>query len=124
MAFPYKDGVKVYSTDQGVYDTRKKYPSCWAGIRTVVVENKLVGGGSAAEDVSAQHIAALAALAQRPVKRCFPDRILKLPSKAPCHGGRHPGMRREAGLLRLIVFILTQSLCFLCGPVLEACTTP
>ena len=22
VAFPYKDGVKVYSTDQGVYDTR------------------------------------------------------------------------------------------------------
>ena len=24
VAFPYKDGVKVYSTDQGVYDTRKE----------------------------------------------------------------------------------------------------
>ena len=24
IAFPYKDGVKVYTSDQGVYDTRKE----------------------------------------------------------------------------------------------------
>lgn len=61
VAFPYKDGVKVYSTDQGVYDTRKEISIMlgWDPDR-VVVENKLVGGGfGGKEDVSAQHIAAL-----------------------------------------------------------------
>mgnify|MGYP000143373039 FL=1 len=60
VAFPYKDGVKVYSTDQGVYDTRKEISIMlgWDPDR-VVVENKLVGGGfGGKEDVSAQHIAA------------------------------------------------------------------
>jgi len=64
VAFPYKDGVKVYTSDQGVYDTRKEIsimlgwePEC------IVVENKLVGGGfGGKEDVSVQHLAVLAAL--------------------------------------------------------------
>lgn len=34
VAFPYKDGVKVYSTDQASTIPERKYPSCWAGIRT------------------------------------------------------------------------------------------
>jgi aldehyde oxidoreductase len=71
VAFPYKDGVKVYTSDQGVYDTRKEIsimlgwePEC------IVVENKLVGGGfGGKEDVSVQHLAVLAALrVNRPVK--------------------------------------------------------
>lgn len=64
VAFPYKDGVKVYSTDQGVYDTRHEISIMlgWDPER-IVVENKLVGGGfGGKEDVSAQHIAALAAI--------------------------------------------------------------
>ena len=58
VAFPYKDGVKVYSTDQGVYDTRKEISIMlgWDPDR-VVVENKLVGGGfGGKEDVSVQHL--------------------------------------------------------------------
>ena len=74
VAFPYKNGVKVYSSDQGVYDTRKEISIMlgWEAER-VVVENKLVGGGfGGKEDVSAQHIAALAALkVNRPVKVVF-----------------------------------------------------
>ena len=74
VAFPYKDGVKVYSSDQGVYDTRHEISIMlgWEPER-VVVENKLVGGGfGGKEDVSAQHIAALAALkVGRPVKVTF-----------------------------------------------------
>ena len=74
VAFPYKDGVKVYSTDQGVYDTRHEISIMlgWDPER-IVVENKLVGGGfGGKEDVSAQHIAALAAIkVQRPVKVVF-----------------------------------------------------
>ena len=74
VAFPYKDGVKVYSSDQGVYDTRHEISIMlgWDPDR-VVVENKLVGGGfGGKEDVSTQHIAALAALkVNRPVKVVF-----------------------------------------------------
>ena len=48
VAFPYKDGVKVYTSDQGVYDTRKEISIMlgWEPER-IVVENKLVGGGFA-----------------------------------------------------------------------------
>ena len=74
VAFPYKDGIKVYSSDQGVYDTRHEISIMfgWDPER-IVVENKLVGGGfGGKEDVSAQHIAALAAYkVQRPVKVTF-----------------------------------------------------
>ncbi|HIY15702.1 MAG TPA: molybdopterin-dependent oxidoreductase, partial [Candidatus Intestinimonas stercorigallinarum] len=74
LAFPYKDGVKVYTSDQGVYDTRKEISIMlgWDPER-IVVENKLVGGGfGGKEDVSAQHIAVLAALkVNRPVKVKF-----------------------------------------------------
>ena len=54
VAFPYKDGVKVYTSDQGVYDTRKEISIMlgWEPER-IVVENKLVGGGfGGKEDVS------------------------------------------------------------------------
>ena len=71
VAFPYKDGVKVYTSDQGVYDTRKEISIMlgWEPER-IVVENKLVGGGfGGKEDVSVQHLAVLAALrVNRPVK--------------------------------------------------------
>ena len=41
VAFPYKDGVKVYTSDQGVYDTRKEISIMlgWEPDR-IVVENK------------------------------------------------------------------------------------
>ena len=74
VAFPYKDGVKVYTSDQGVYDTRKEIAIMlgWEQ-RRVVVENKYVGGGfGGKEDVSAQHVAVLCALkVGRPVKFRF-----------------------------------------------------
>ena len=74
VAMPYKDGVKIFSTDQGVYDTRKETAIMfgWEPER-VVVENKLIGGGfGGKEDVSVQHIAALAAYkVKRPVKVVF-----------------------------------------------------
>ena len=74
VAFPYENGVKVYTSDQGVYDTRKEIAIMlgWEPER-IVVENKLVGGGfGGKEDVSVQHIAVLAALkVGRPVKVKF-----------------------------------------------------
>ena len=74
IAFPYKDGIKILSTDQSVYDTRHEVAIMfgWDQER-IIVENKYVGGGfGGKEDVSAQHIAALAAWkTQRPVKVRF-----------------------------------------------------
>ncbi len=61
IAFPYKDGIKIYTSDQGTYDTRKEV-SIMLGYEPerVYVENKLVGGGfGGKEDVSVQHHAAL-----------------------------------------------------------------
>ena len=93
VAFHIKTVVKVLSSDQGVYDTRKEISIMlgWDPER-VVVENKLVGGGfGGKEDVSTQHIAALAALkVNRPVKSdIFQTGINQLPSEAPCYGGGH-----------------------------------
>lgn len=62
----------------------------------VVVENKLVGGGfGGKEDVSAQHIAALAAVksAAAGKGRVFPAGVHQFPSEAPRHGRHvHAGM--------------------------------
>ena len=71
VAFPYKNGVKVQSTDQGAYDTRKECAHMFgwdSEPERVVVETMLVGGGfGGKEDVSIQHLAALAAYKfQRP----------------------------------------------------------
>ena len=71
MAFPLDDGVFIYSSDQGTYDTRHE-TSILLGLspEKVIVENKLVGGGfGGKEDVTVQHHAALIAyLTKRPVK--------------------------------------------------------
>lgn len=66
-----EDGVLVYSTDQGVYDTQHE---CMALLglpaEKVKVRNKLVGGGfGGKEDVTVQHHAAMIAyLTKCPVK--------------------------------------------------------
>lgn len=66
-----EDGVLVYSTDQGVYDTRHEC-MLLLGLpaEKVKVQNKLVGGGfGGKEDVTVQHHAAMIAyLSKRPVK--------------------------------------------------------
>jgi aldehyde oxidoreductase len=116
VAFPYKEGVKVYSTDQGVYDTRKEISIMlgWDPDR-VVVENKLVGGGfGGKEDQGDKPIGLPGRMLGHPhqlrgdfLQRqagkggVFQTGILKLPSKAPCHGGDiYPGMRRERYIYR------------------------
>lgn len=71
VAMPFEDGVFIYSTDQGTYDTQHEC-SIMLGLppEKVIVENKLVGGGfGGKEDVSVQHHAALIAyLTKRIVK--------------------------------------------------------
>ncbi|MCD7952593.1 MAG: selenium-dependent xanthine dehydrogenase [Synergistaceae bacterium] len=130
LAFPYKDGVKVYTSDQGVYDTRKEISIMlgWEPER-IVVENKLVGGGfGGKEDVSAQHIAVLAALSVgRPVKVKFSrgESIAFHPKRHAMEGSFTLGCD-ENGIftgLDCEIYFDTGAYASLCGPVLErACT--
>ncbi len=88
VAMPFDDGVFIYSTDQGTYDTQHEC-SVMLGLppEKVIVENKLVGGGfGGKEDVTVQHHAALIAyLTKRIVK-------VKLTRKESIliHPKRHP----------------------------------
>lgn len=130
VAFPYKDGVKVYSTDQGVYDTRKEISIMlgWDPDR-VVVENKLVGGGfGGKEDVTVQHHAALIAyLTKRPVKVKLTraESILIHPKRHPMEMEFSIGCD-ENGIIQGVaaeVIADTGAYASLGGPVLErACT--
>ena len=130
LAFPYKNGVKVYTSDQGVYDTRKEIAIMlgWEPER-IVVENKLVGGGfGGKEDVSVQHIAALAALkVGRPVKVKFSrqESINFHPKRHYMEGTFTLGCD-ENGIftgLDCEIYFDTGAYASLCGPVLErACT--
>ena len=130
VAFPYKDGVKILSTDQGAYDTRREVAIMFGwNPERVVVENQLIGGGfGGKEDVSAQHIAALAAWTyKRAVKVHFsrqesinfhPKRhAMKATFTLGCdEHGKFTGLDCE-------IFFDTGAYASLCVPVLErACT--
>ena len=131
VAFPYKeDGVKVYSSDQGVYDTQREcYEMLGISPEKVYVENKLVGGGfGGKEDMTVQHHAALAAyLLKRPVKvKLTRDESILI------HPKRHPMDMEftmgcdENGIIRGVkasVIADTGAYASLGGPVLQrACT--
>ena len=130
VAFPYQNGVKVYTSDQGVYDTRKEIAIMlgWEPER-IMVENKLVGGGfGGTEDVSVQHIAVLAALkVGRPVKVKFSrkESIAFHPKRHYMEGTFTLGCD-ENGIftgLDCEIYFDTGAYASLCGPVLErACT--
>lgn len=130
IGMPYKDGVKVYSSDQGVYDSRKEIAIMfgWDEER-VVVENALVGGGfGGKEDVSVQHIAALAAYkVQRPVKIKFSrqESLFFHPKRHAMEGTFTLGCDENGIFTGLDCEINFDGGAYasLCGPVLErACT--
>ena len=130
VAFPYKDGVKILSTDQGVYDTRKETAIMfgWDPER-VVVENTLVGGGfGGKEDVSVQHLCALAAwIYKRPVKaRLHRQESINFHPKRHAMEGTFTLGCDENGIFTALdcdIWFDTGAYASLCGPVLErACT--
>ena len=132
VAFPYKNGVKVLSTDQGAYDTRHELLIMFGWESEpgrVVVENQLIGGGfGGKEDVSAQHLAALAAwLFKRPVKCHFSrDESIRFHPKRHAMEGTFTLGCDENGILTALdceINFDTGAYASLCGPVLErACT--
>lgn len=130
VAFPDGDGVKIWSTDQGAYDTQHETMGMLGlPAEKVKVQNLLVGGGfGGKEDVTVQHLAGLVAyLTKRPVK-------VKL-SRAESllvHPKRHPMDMEfsigcdENGIIQGVVAEViadTGAYASLGGPVLErACT--
>ncbi len=130
VAYPDGDGVAILSTDQGAYDTQHE-TALMLGLppEKVKVKNLLVGGGfGGKEDVTVQHLAALAAyLLKRPVK-CKLTRAESL----LIHPKRHPMEMEfamgcdENGVIQGVaanVIADTGAYASLGGPVLErACT--
>lgn len=130
VAFPDGDGVTIWSTDQGAYDTQHETaPMLGLPMEKVKVKNLLVGGGfGGKEDVTVQHHAALVAyLTKRPVK-CKLTRAESL----LIHPKRHPMEMEfsigcdENGIIQGVaanVIADTGAYASLGGPVLErACT--
>ncbi|MCQ2567856.1 MAG: molybdopterin-dependent oxidoreductase, partial [Mogibacterium sp.] len=132
VSFPYKDGVKILSTDQGAYDTRKETLIMMGWQDTpekVVVENQLIGGGfGGKEDVTVQHISALAAIKfGRPVKvKLSRKESLRVHPKRHAMDGSFTIGCDENGILTALdceINFDTGAYASLCGPVLErACT--
>ncbi|MGI6117437.1 MAG: molybdopterin cofactor-binding domain-containing protein [Bilifractor sp.] len=132
VALPYKNGVKVLSTDQGAFDSRKEILHMFGWDNEpdrVVVENQLIGGGfGGKEDVSAQHLSALAAYRYgRPVKVKFSrqESINFHPKRHAMVGTFTLGCDKEGNFTGLDceIHFDTGAYASLCGPVLErACT--
>ena len=132
VAAPYKNGVKVWSTDQGAYDTRKECAHMlgWdAEPDRVVVQTMFVGGGfGGKEDVSVQHLAALAAYKLNVPVKCFLTReesIAFHPKRHYMRGTFTLGCDEQGHFTGMDCEINfdTGAYASLCGPVLErACT--
>ncbi|MDD5799990.1 MAG: molybdopterin-dependent oxidoreductase, partial [Coriobacteriales bacterium] len=132
VAFPYKDGVKIISTDQGAYDTRKEVAHMFGWDKTperVVVQTALVGGGfGGKEDVTVQHLAALAAYKFGRTVKCKMTRQESInfhPKRHAMVGTFTLGCDKDGKFTGLDCEINfdTGDYASLCGPVLErACT--
>ncbi len=130
VAAPEEDGVVIWSSDQGIYQTKKECAEA-TGLKDsqVRVIARLVGGGfGGKEDMSVQHHAAILALATgRPVKVAMSRKESML-----CHPKRHgfdmeitTGCDENGILTAMKAVLVTDSGAFasLGGPVLQrACT--
>lgn len=130
VAMPFEDGVLIYSTDQGTYDTQREC-SVMLGLpkEKVRVVNKLVGGGfGGKEDMSVQHHAALAAwLSKRPVKVKLTrqESLLVHPKRHPMDMKFTVGVDENGMIQGVMATVIadTGAYASLGGPVLErACT--
>ena len=128
VAMPFDDGVFIYSSDQGTYDTQ--HECCiMLGLppEKVIVENKLVGGGfGGKEDVSVQHHAALLAyLTKRIVKVSRQESIVVHPKRHPMWMDITTACDENGYLtaMKAVVISDTGAYASLGGPVLQrACT--
>lgn len=123
-------GVRIYSTDQGVYDTRRETaPLLNLPEEKVLVENCYVGGGfGGKEDVTVQHLSALCALiTQRPCKMKLTrqESILVHPKRHPMDIEMTMGISKDGKIrgLKARVIADTGAYASLGLPVLQrACT--
>ncbi len=130
VSVPYEDGVKIYSTDQGVYDTlHETAPFLGLPYEKVIVENCLVGGGfGGKEDVTVQHLSAMAAyLLKRPVKMKLSraESILFHPKRHPMEMDFTVGVDKRGKIQGVKAKVIADTGAYLSlgGPVLErACT--
>lgn len=130
VAMPFDDGVYIYSSDQGTYDTRHE-TSIMLGLppEKVIVENKLVGGGfGGKEDVTVQHQAALIAyLTKRvvKVKLTRAESIMVHPKRHPMYMEFTTACDEEGYLTAMKATVISDTGAYasLGGPVLQrACT--
>lgn len=130
IAMPFDDGVFIYSTDQGTYDTRHEC-SILLGLppEKIIVENKLVGGGfGGKEDVTVQHQAALIAYRTKrvvKVKLTRKESILVHPKRHPMSMDFTTACDENGYLtaMKAVIVADTGAYASLGGPVLQrACT--
>ncbi|MDO4555545.1 MAG: selenium-dependent xanthine dehydrogenase [Lachnospiraceae bacterium] len=130
VALPTEEGVKIFSSDQGVYATRQECAELLGlPFEKVEVINKLVGGGfGGKEDMSVQHHAALAAyLLKRTVKVKLSrsESILVHPKRHPMEMEFTTACDENGNLtgMKAILVADTGAYASLGGPVLQrACT--
>ncbi len=130
VAFPEGDGVTIWSTDQGAYDTQHETMGMLGlPAEKVKVKNLLVGGGfGGKEDVTVQHHAALVAyLLKRPVKVKLTraESILIHPKRHPMEMEFSMGCDKNGIIQGVAAEVIadTGAYASLGGPVLErACT--
>ena len=130
VAMPFDDGVFIYSSDQGTYDTQ--HECCiMLGLppEKVIVENKLVGGGfGGKEDVSVQHHAGLPAYLPKgtvKVKLSRQESIVVHPKRHPMWMDITTACDENGYLtaMKAVVVSDTGAYASLGGPVLQrACT--
>ena len=130
LSIPTEEGVRIYSTYQGVYDTQHETaPMLGLPYDKVEVFNCLVGGGfGGKEDVTVQHLSALAAfLLKKPVKMKLSrsESLLFHPKRHPMREKITIGVDKKGRIKGVMAEVEADTGAYqsLCGPVLErACT--